>query len=128
MLRHLGHELGGLVEPADEFGGGGSQFVGVVVAGLAERGEEVGGAAGRAAVEVGSKTVAIPKRYPNRSGCGALLPRREPLNTTVESATRRQNGQMDGVIRRSIRAAACRPARSSTITRSIASTGSSVTQ
>jgi hypothetical protein len=38
---------------------------------------------------------AIPGRSatPNRSGCGALLPSREPLNATVESATRRQNGQ-----------------------------------
>jgi len=35
-----------------------------------------------------------------------------PLNSTVESATRRQNGQMDGVIRSSILAAACLPTRS----------------
>jgi hypothetical protein len=34
---------------------------------------------------------------------------REPLNSTVDRVTRRQNGQIDGVIRSSIRAAACRP-------------------
>jgi hypothetical protein len=45
--------------------------------------------------------------YPNRSGCGALLRSREPLNPTVEFATRRQNGQIDGVIRSSIPALAC---------------------
>ena len=60
------------------------------------------------------------EHYPNRSGCGALLRSREPLNSTVEFVTRRQNGQMDGVIRSSIPAAACLPARSSTTTCSIA--------
>jgi len=52
----------------------------------------------------------------------------EPLNLTVEPTTRRQNGQMDGVTRSSIRARACRPRRSSTTTRSTASTGCSATQ
>jgi hypothetical protein len=52
----------------------------------------------------------------------------EPLNSTVEAVTRRQNGQMDGVTRSSIRARACRPSRSSATTRSIASTGWSATQ
>ena len=46
--------------------------------------------------------------YPSRSGCGALLRSREPLNRTVELATRRQNGQIDGVIRSSMPASACR--------------------
>ena len=34
---------------------------------------------------------------------------REPLNPTVEFATCRQNGQIDGVIRSSIPASACLP-------------------
>jgi hypothetical protein len=38
---------------------------------------------------------------------------REPLNPTVEFATRRQNGQMDGAIRNSTRAPACLFTRSS---------------
>jgi hypothetical protein len=41
---------------------------------------------------------------------------REPLNPTVEFATRRQNGQMDGVIRSSMPALACLPGRSSMAT------------
>jgi hypothetical protein len=52
-LSGAGHDLGGLVEPAGEFGCGGGQLVGVIVAGVAERGEHVGGAAGRAGVQVG---------------------------------------------------------------------------
>ena len=58
-----------------------------------------------------------------RSGWGAAFPSREPLNPTVEPATRRQKGQMDGVMRSSIRARACRPRRSSTPARSMAATG-----
>jgi hypothetical protein len=65
--------------------------------------------------------------YPGWSGCGALLRSREPLNKTVELATRRQNGQMDGVIRNSMPASACRPRRSPTVIRSTASDGSSDT-
>jgi hypothetical protein len=53
---------------------------------------------------------------------------REPQNSTAELATRRQNGQIDGVTRSSMPAAACLPTRSSTITRSSASTCSSATQ
>ena len=56
-----------------------------------------------------------PARYPNRSECGALLRSQEPLNPTVEFATCRQNGQMDGVILSSMPARACLPARSSMI-------------
>jgi hypothetical protein len=55
----LGQDLGGLVKPAGEFGRGGRQFVGVVVAGPAERGEEVYGPAGRAGVE-GRPSGAVP--------------------------------------------------------------------
>jgi len=55
-------------------------------------------------------------RYTNRSGCGALLRSREPLNSTVELVTRRQNGQIDGVIRSSMPALAGLPARSSMTT------------
>jgi hypothetical protein len=61
-------------------------------------------------------------------GGWSLLRSREPLNSTVEFVTRRQNGQMDGVIRSSMPARACLPARSSMTTCSTASTGSSATQ
>jgi catechol 2,3-dioxygenase-like lactoylglutathione lyase family enzyme len=47
-----------------------------------------------------------PGRYTSWSGCGALLRSREPLNSTVELVTRRQNGQIDGVIRSSMPALA----------------------
>jgi hypothetical protein len=53
---------------------------------------------------------------------------RDPLNSTVEAVTRRQNGQMDGTTRSSMSAAACLASGSSIVTRSIASTGRSVTQ
>jgi hypothetical protein len=53
---------------------------------------------------------------------------REPLYSTVEAVTRRQNGQMDGATRSSMPAAACRASRSPTVTRSAAVTGRSVTQ
>jgi DNA-binding beta-propeller fold protein YncE len=68
---------------------------------------------------------AIPSATP---GCGALLRSREPLNSTVESTTRRQNGQIDGVMRSSMPARACLPGRSSITTCSTASTGSPATQ
>jgi hypothetical protein len=49
-------------------------------------------------------------------GAGQALCSREPENSTVELATRCQNGQMDGVIRSSIPAPACLPMRSSMTT------------
>jgi hypothetical protein len=53
---------------------------------------------------------------------------REPLNSTVEAVTRRQNGQIDGATRSSMPAAACRASRSPAVTRSAAATGCPVTQ
>jgi undecaprenyl-diphosphatase len=68
-------------------------------------------------------------RHPRGQGITRrALPSLQPLNSTVDRVTRRQNGQIDGVIRSSMLATTCSPRRSLIVTRRIASTCSSATQ
>ena len=62
--------------------------------------------------------------YVSLSRWGAVLRSRQPLSSTVEATTRRQNGPGEGTIRSSIRAAACLASRLSYSIRSIVSTSS----